>query len=136
MNLLALTSLLATALALPVHATTSRPCPAVKQSISAQTLEQYHHLVRSEFPRGSVPSLKLAMQEEKWLVLFAISNRTERGVFFYRRSQDGKWVHQETWGGVAAGDSAESIAAWPASVIPGFPVELARCFANEVVDGE
>ena len=76
------------------------------------------------------------MQEQKWLVLFDTSDQTERGVFFYRRSGRGTWAHLETWGGVAAGDSADSIAAWPAAVIPGFPSELARCFANEIVDGE
>ncbi len=136
MHLQTLACLVATTAVLPAHATTSRPCPAVTQSFSAPTLQQYRNLLRGEFPQGSVPSLTQAMQEQRWLVLFASSNQTERGVFFYRRSDRGTWVHLQTWGGVPAGDSADSIAKWPVSAIPGFPAGLAHCFANEVVNGE
>ena len=110
-------------------------CPGVDQSLTTSQRARDIDLLKVRFPSSTPTNLTHSMRQTDWLVLFATPAGMERGIFFYH-AKDHRFAYSDTWGGVAAGDSAESIAAWTRTLNPHFPSELAKCFANAVLNGE
>lgn len=95
------------------------------------------HLFQSSTSASDRSSLQFGpyMREGKWSFLFTTSFVSERGVFFFRNKPSGPSL-VSIWGGVAAGDSANSIAEWTKQLSPNFPPRLAQCFAQAVLNGQ
>lgn len=128
---------LAIGLLLPNQAS-GQACTGVSQTMPAKQRQQYEKAIRGHL---SIPpsdtSLRLGsyMRQGNWSLVFATSSSTERGVVFFHEQPSGP-SFANVWGGVAGTDSAQSIAAWTKTLSPGFPPDLARCFAQAVVNGQ
>ena len=104
------------------------PCDGIWQ----QPLAQGSALLKKTPIKGmpARPKVYDVMRAGNWSIVWAEFPDAEPGGYFIR---DGRFV--ETWGGVAAGDTASELAKWAAKQGKDMPRPLAACFGWYVAEG-
>ncbi len=77
------------------------------------------------------------MVEGPWRLIWATPRNAERGVYFFRRGEDGGYQLVEAWGGVLAPDERKDAIKWAGEIKGGGPsLQLAGCFADALLAGD
>jgi hypothetical protein len=114
-------------------------CAALKEAATPSTRAADAALVKRLDPGQSVTAgdVGTVMVEGPWRLVWATPKNAERGVYFFRRGEDGSYQLAETWGGVMLPDERQDGIKWTTEIKGGGPSQqLAGCFADAVIAGE
>lgn len=72
----------------------------------------------------------------RWRLIWGTPAAAERGVYFLRRDDRGRWHYIDVWGGVIAPEEREDTVRWARKRGKDLPAPLASCFVDALVAGK
>lgn len=109
-------------------------CEGVDTALTEARKHEYKKLVSAATDGKAAPasvSVSAFMKSGDWSAVYASTEVSDDGVFFFRDA-GGSRQFKDVWGGVADESERGELVAWAEKL--GAPGNLARCFADAVID--
>lgn len=95
-------------------------------------------LVKQKSTQHVTPdSISMVLEQAPWRLVWATPNDAERGVFFFKQSENNGYQLVDIWGGVLAPEDRDGAVDWASKLNGGGPSpQLIRCFVDALAGGK